>query len=294
MATHDAGALMDAHQSVATTSTRDRRAITTYLLLTLALSAVFWTIIIRAGSLGVDGGIYVLLLMWCPGVAGIASQLLHHRTLRGMGWKWGSTRDQLISYFLPVLYGTVVYGLVWAIGLGVLDTSNLPEGGFGRYLALVASLGFLQSLLSATGEEIGWRGFLVPHLARVTSFRNTSLISGCVWALWHWPLLLFADYNAGTVWWYGLACFSIMVVGLSFAMAWLRLHSGSLWTGAILHATHNLYIQGVFDRITIDNGPTEWIIGEFGIGLAIALVIVGWLFWRHRDRLTRSRPPAAV
>ncbi|MGH7507156.1 MAG: CPBP family glutamic-type intramembrane protease, partial [Longimicrobiales bacterium] len=241
---------------VATVATvaADRRAIVTYLLLTLALSAIFWTIMIRAGTLGVGGGIFVLLLMWCPGVSGLASQLIHHRTLRGLGWHWGSTRDQLISYFLPVLYGGVVYGMVWATGLGVFESARIPAGGMARFLAVVATLGFLQSLLSATGEEIGWRGFLVPHLSRVTSFRNTALISGGVWAVWHWPILLFADYNAGTVWWFGLACFSIMVVGLSFAMAWLRLHSGSLWTGAILHATHNLYIQGVFDRVTVDSG----------------------------------------
>lgn len=275
------------------TVANDRRAIVTYLLLTLALSAVFWTIMIRAGTLRVGGGVYVLLLMWCPGVAGITTQLIHHRTLRGLGWKWGSTRDQLISYFLPVLYGGVVYGLVWATALGVFDAGQVPAGGMGRFLAVIATIGFLQSLLSATGEEIGWRGFLVPHLSRVTSFRNTGLISGGIWAFWHWPILLFADYNAGTIWWYGLACFSIMVVGLSFAMAWLRLHSGSLWTGAILHATHNLYIQGVFDRVTVDSGPTEWIIGEFGIGLALALVIVGWMFWRYRYHVTPAPLPAS-
>jgi CAAX protease family protein len=124
----------------------------------------------------------------------------------------------------------------------------------------------------------------VPHLARVTSFRNTALISGIVWSVWHWPLLLFADYNAGTAAWFGVACFSAMVIGISFTMAWLRLHSGSLWTGAILHAAHNLWIQSVFDRLTGDTGPTEWIIGEFGIGLAVVLPIIGWIAWRFRDR----------
>ena len=268
---------------------RDRSAIRTYLLLTLALSSVFWIVMIRAGTLGLGGGLYVLLLMWCPGVAGIATMLIHHRTMRGMGWRWGSTRDQLVSYSLPILYGGVVYGMVWATGLGRLDGQ---QGGV-RFLALAATLGFVQSMISSTGEEIGWRGVLVPHLSRVTSFRNTGLVSGAVWAVWHWPILLFADYNAGTTWWYGLACFSIMVVGLSFVMAWLRLHSGSLWTGAILHATHNLYIQGVFDRRTVDTGPTEWIIGEFGIGLALALAAAGWVAWRYRDRVGPAPRPAA-
>jgi membrane protease YdiL (CAAX protease family) len=260
--------------------TDDRRAIKTYLLLVLTLSAVFWILIIRAGTLEANGGLYVALLMWCPGVAGLATQWICHGTLRGLGWRWGSTRDQLISYLLPVLYGGLVYGLVWITGLGSFDESQLPAGGLARFLGSVVTAGFVQSLIFATGEEIGWRGFLVPHLSRVTSFRNTALISGAIWSIWHWPVLLFADYNAGTAAWFALACFTIMVIGISFVMAWLRLHSGSLWTGAILHATHNLWIQGVFDRVTGDTGPTEWIIGEFGIGLAIALAILGWLAWR--------------
>jgi membrane protease YdiL (CAAX protease family) len=285
---------MDTAEAGTAGTSKDRRAIATYLGLTVALSAIFWTIMIRAGTLAVGGGFYVLLLMWCPGVAGMATQLIHYRTLRGLGWRWGSTRDQLIAYILPVLYGGVVYGLVWVAGLGAFNQGEIPEGGLVRFLAMVATLGFVQSMLSATGEEIGWRGFLVPHLARVTNFRNTSLISGIIWSMWHWPLLLFADYNAGTPAWFSLLCFSAMVIGISFAMAWLRLHSGSLWTGAILHATHNLWIQGVFDRFTGDTGPVEWITGEFGGGLAIAIVLVGWIAWRHRSRVTTATAAPAA
>jgi membrane protease YdiL (CAAX protease family) len=39
-------------------------------------------------------------------------------------------------------------------------------------------VGSLQSVLSATGEELGWRGFLVPTLAKTMSFRQTSIVSG--------------------------------------------------------------------------------------------------------------------
>ena len=96
------------------------------------------------------------------------------------------------------------------------------------------------------------RGFLVPELAKATSFTKLSLISGVIWAAWHSPILLFADYNAGTNRWYALACFSVMVVSISFVFAWMRLKSGSLWTGAILHASHNLFVQGVFDQLMRD------------------------------------------
>jgi uncharacterized protein len=41
-----------------------RAALTTFLVLTFALSAIFWWLIIDAGSLGAQGGLYVLALMW--------------------------------------------------------------------------------------------------------------------------------------------------------------------------------------------------------------------------------------
>jgi membrane protease YdiL (CAAX protease family) len=152
-------------------------------------------------------------------------------------------------------------------------------------------LGSLQSLLSATGEELGWRGFLVPTLARTMSFGRTALVSGAIWAAWHVPLIVFADYNAGTATWYAVLCFVAMVVSLSVPLAWLRLRSGSVWPAAILHATHNLFVQGFFDRVTVDTGPTRWLTSEFGAALAVAVGATAWVFWRARGAaLSRDEP----
>ncbi len=145
----------------------------------------------------------------------------------------------------------------------------------------------VRSCSTALGEEIGWRGFLVPELASHTNFTATALISGAIWACWHWPILLFADYNSGTPAWYGLTCFTVMVLGMSFIFAWMRLKSGSLWTGVLLHASHNQFIQGFFDPITADTGRTKYIIGEFGAGLAIAAIAFGAYFWTRRNELPR-------
>jgi membrane protease YdiL (CAAX protease family) len=76
-----------------------------------------------------------------------------------------------------------------------------------------------------------------------------------------------------------------MVIGISFAFAWLRLKSGSLWTAVLLHASHNLFIQGIFTPLTQDSGPTMYWIDEFGIGLALGAVVVAYLFWRRRNEL---------
>ena len=256
-----------------------RRKVWTYLALTLVFSSIFYALIISAGSLAVHGGLYVLALMWSPGVAALLTRLVHQRNLRGEGWGWGGTRWQLLAYFLPLAYATIAYGAVWLLRLGGV-------GPFGSSLLLFAAIGTAQSCLSALGEELGWRGLLVPELAKLTDFTRTSLLSGAIWALWHMPLILFADYNSGTPKAYAVICFAVMVVGISFPFAWLRLRSGSVWTGMFLHASHNLWIQNFFDRVTIDTGRTRWFTTEFGAALAVVAVAVALVFWRLQKPLS--------
>ena len=98
------------------------------------------------------------------------------------------------------------------------------------------------------------------------------------------PLIIFADYNGGTPTWYSIACFAVMVVGISFPLAWLRLRSGSVWPAAIFHASHNLFIQGFFDTVTVDTGVTKYLLSEFGAVLALAAAITGVIFWRMDRR----------
>ena len=220
--------------------------------------------------------------MWVPGVSGIITQLIYERTLRGMGWKLGKAKYLLIAYFLPVLYCLVVYGITWISGLGGVPdpefiseitktygiTSTNPTIVILIFSGVASIVGLFGSLLSATGEEIGWRGVFVPELAKITTFPKVALISGAVWAVWHMPAIFFADYNmAGIPKLYAGIMFTIMVLGISFAFAWLRLKSGSLWTAAILHASHNLFVQAIFTPLTLQKKITPYIIDEFGIGL---------------------------
>jgi len=265
-----------------------KKEVGTFLGFTFGLSAIFWALIISAGSLGVHGGIYVLALMWCPGVSALITRLIYQHNVRGEGWGLGQPRWLVLAYVLPIVYATVVYGLVWLTGLGGVDLSR-----FKTPVLTFVLVGSLQSLVSATGEELGWRGFLVPMLRRSKSFEQTALISGITWAGWHFPLIIGADYNGGTPPWYSVLCFAVMVVAMGFPFAWLRLRSGSVWPAAILHASHNLFVQAFFDRVTVDTGPTRWLTGEFGAGLALAFIAVGWIFWRARASVAMPNNPDA-
>jgi hypothetical protein len=131
-----------------------RAPLATFLGLTFALSAVFWRLIIAAGTLNAHGGRYVLALMWCPGVSALLTRLAFQRNVRGQGWGWCGTRWAALAYLLPVAYATAAYGAVWLTGLGGLDLTRFRTG-----VVPFVVVGSLQSLLSATGEELGWRGY---------------------------------------------------------------------------------------------------------------------------------------
>ncbi|MDQ2766654.1 MAG: CPBP family intramembrane metalloprotease [Gemmatimonadota bacterium] len=284
-----------------TASPRLTRELTTFLLLTFGLSSIFYVLFARAKTLGAGGGLYVPMLMWCPGTAALLTRLLFQRNLRGEGWTWGPTRYEIAGYALPIAYAACAYGAVWIFDFGGVDLSRFHTSA-ARFLVV----GFAVGLAFALGEELGWRGFLVPKLAERFSFAQTAIISGIIWSSWHVPLIIFADYNGGTPTWFSIACFAVMVVGISFPLAWLRLRSGSVWPAAILHASHNLFIQGFFDRVTVDTGVTKYLLSEFGAVLALAAAITGVLYWRndrkqsvsarassHAPDLAREPAPAA-
>lgn len=279
-----------------------RRQVGTYLFFVLLFSSVFYFLIITAHHLDAAGGMYVSGIMWCPALAAFATLKLNRRSLADLGWKWPATKYALMSWYVPLVYAGIAYAIVWIAGWGAFPNRAFvtslgtrmglhisPALATILYVLLVGSFGMVGSLSRALGEEIGWRGFLVPELAKTTNFTTTALISGIVWAIWHYPVLIFADYNAGTPTWYALSCFTVMVVSIAFVFAWLRLKSGSLWTGALLHASHNLYVQAIFTRLTGDTGKTAWYIDEFGAVLPAVAVCVAIYFWTRRGELPTVR-----
>jgi membrane protease YdiL (CAAX protease family) len=135
-------------------------------------------------------------------------------------------------------------------------------------------------MVSVVGEEIGWRGVLVPQLARINTFARTSLIAGIIWGIWHIPLIITGDYSSGAPTWFAITVFMVLVVGMNFAFSWVRLASGSIWTAVVMHAVHNSFIQSGLDKITVDTGSTEYFTTEFGAALAVMGIIVAVIFWR--------------
>ena len=276
-----------------------------FYTLTMLLSSIFNAFVLHAGKMDAGNMLYVTGAMWSPALAAFATKALFGESIREMPWGFGQSKYVWLGYFIPIAYAVPVYLGVWFTGLGGFADSSFirtTAESFGwtnfspgltltLFLLLTATLGLVGKTSRALGEEIGWRGFLVPELSKVVGFTGIALISGAMWAIYHFPVLIFADYNAGTPVWFGLGCFTIGVIAESFIYAWLTLRSGSLWPAALLHGSHNLWVQSILTPLTRDTGPTEYIIDEFGIGLVITAVVAAIICWTKRRDLP-SRIPA--
>jgi membrane protease YdiL (CAAX protease family) len=276
-----------------------RRAIGVYLLFTGAVSSLFYFLIIKSAGTNAAGGAFTTGLMWSPAIGALLASRYLGRPVANLGWQWGQTRYQVISYLIPLGYSTLTYSIAWLTGIATINPAQTADAftkyfglgplprlvGIGLYFLVVATTGVIQNCATTLGEEIGWRGFLVPELAKRYSFTATAILSGAIWALWHVPIIVFAGYNAGTGW-YGLAVASANMIGLSFVLAWLRLKSGSLWTAVILHASNNRFIQHFFDPMTVNGGRTPYILGEFGIGFTVVVAVLAAYFWMRRAEVS--------
>ena len=282
-------------------NTRSWKKIACFYALTMLFSGVFGAFVLRAGQMAAGNMLYVTGAMWSPALAAFATKGIFGESIRELPWKWGNARYAWLGYAIPILYTVPVYVIVWLSGLGAFNVAFLQKTAaeFGwknfppsitltLFVLITATIGLIPKLSRALGEEIGWRGFLVPELAKVVSFPKVALISGLMWAAYHYPVLLFADYNGGGPRWYSLICFTVMVVAGSFILAWLVLRAQSLWPAAIFHASHNLFVQSICTPLTRDTGPTKYIIDEFGIGLVITSIIGAVIVYLLARRSTEA------
>lgn len=271
------------------------RPVLIFVGLTAALAAIAYYFVIEHGL----RRYYVAFLMWTPGLAVFAGARLGFITLNKLGWRWPSGRWIILAYLLPVLYGLIAYAIIWGGGFGgLLDAKFIQEVSYflgldgwseGATIAfgivMFGTVGMIWHMATALGEEIGWRGYLTPALLKVWSFPLVSLAVGLLWATWHVPIIFFTSYNAGpSALEVQMVNYTVMTIGLSFIMTYLRLRSESLWPAVVMHAAHNIYVLTIMQPMTIQYRETWRYASEFGFVLPVVILLFGLMFWRKAVR----------
>ena len=276
-----------------------------FLVFLCIFSAIAYALIVThsAGSLALSR-----LMMWCPGLAALCTCLVLRIPFGTLGWRWPDRRFLLLAYFRPLIFVTPVYVLTWlcvrnSFAWKGFETTMAGKYGLERWPALGTlgvglSILFTGTVLGATiwtlGEELGWRGFLFPRFYEELGFRKACFLTGLLWAVWHYPMVLRAEDKFGTHVGYAIACFTVMMVAIAYIMGYLRAHSDSIWPCVLLHAAFDTFVQDLFDPLTAPTGRAKYITTEFGFGIAAALVVAAVLINRNDRREEESLRRTAV
>jgi uncharacterized protein len=140
-------------------------------------------------------------------------------------WRFGPVYYLVALLLMPAL--AIVSTQVQAILVGAL---TWPDPA-------LLTMALVWPVLAALGEEIGWRGLLLPRLERRMGLLPAAIVVGLIWGLWHLP----PDYIAlkGYGDWFWLAFLingPLILTGHSIIMAWLwRRTQGSLLVAVLYH-----------------------------------------------------------
>ena len=119
---------------------------------------------------------------------------------------------------------------------GIVEASDVRDTlAWSTWLAvplLMLSTGLLGGPLF---EEVGWRGFLVPHLQRRHPALWSTAAIGSVWATWHLPLLITEPSGQRPPF-----PFTVWVIAQAILLTWLYNTSrGSVLIAIVFHTAAN-------------------------------------------------------
>lgn len=243
-----------------------KNAIVLFLIMTFILSGICYYLRITGGTTAVEVS---HLLVFCPAFAAFIVHFAYYHKEKSLGWNKCSLKFVAAGAIIPAVYLGLSYGVYWIAIRGSFS---------GRIYADPISLLLLvpSCLLTAAGEEIGWRGFLLPQMAKTWGFRAAVLFGGLIWAVWHYPLILSGRYLAGTPVWHQLPMFTIEILAMTAILGILRLKSNSIWPAILLHASHNYFDQNIFAPLT-NGGCSRYFAGETGIITAVITCVIAIL-----------------
>lgn len=231
-----------------------RRPLASFMVLAFGLT---WSFLI-ADALGARGIIPFRLTLSGPGLA-LALLMSYGPTIAalvvaGATQGWAGVRG-LVGALLrwrvgPRWYAMALGGPAALFYLAARLSEQL--GSVPRPLPAqgwaVLAAGLVGSLVHgvANGEELGWRGYMLPQLLRRQRALSASLVLGAIWFAFHVPIMFVPNSIAGGQSFATALPFFVGVLATSVLMTWLyRRTGGSVLLTTLLHGAANVW-PGLF------------------------------------------------
>jgi len=212
----------------------------------------------------------------------IAGRYIFRDGFASAGWRRGKLKHYLTVVGLIVLLW--VFPTLIRIVVGTLEPGDLDRTKIVWLLVLP-----LVTLIPGFGEEFGWRGYMLPHLAHSLSARKAVALHAVIWWAWHLPVLVDTGIQAGVA---GageasipvglsvaVSVVAVVIIGaipsilhgIVFGYIWLRSHS--LAVATVYHAAYD----GVRDSLGMVVGFPSMV----GLWVNVLLTILGIAFlWK--------------
>lgn len=230
------------------------------------------------------------MLLWLvlPALTGFAL-----RALGGDGWRDAGFKPAFGAHLGGYLLALVLFPACLVIVLGIgLALGWVTLGVGGSALLAVVAAAFLPSLVKNLFEEFAWRGYLTPrlHALGIPALWGYALVT-LIWFSWHVPYYLFfldgtmlARYTS-----LGMAPFFVLgFIGMlpaSVVYGELRLTTGSVWPGILLHTVGNALVPAIVLEGFVRVAPvgSAWVApGGESLGMALLFAGLGILMLRRR------------
>ncbi|HWK77093.1 CPBP family intramembrane glutamic endopeptidase [Microbacterium sp.] len=179
------------------------------------------------------------------------------------------------SVAVAALFGWVQLDLVHFSGYADVLAEVAPAGApvppaglaILSQLVLIPIAATTVNAVVAFGEELGWRGFLVPALRPLGTWPSL-LLSGAIWGVWHAPIILLG-YNFARFDLTGVLFMTAGCIAWGILLGWLRLRSASVWPAVFAHGMMNA--SAALITLLYASGTT------FDMAVAGPLGVAGWI-----------------
>lgn len=269
----------------------------------LCIFAAFAAAFLAAGSIcywQTGDTLALTVLMFTPAVSVLLTTLL-----AGAGWKellanfhlkprLRQNKGRYLGVWLltPVVayLGAAVYFLLFPQQFTLQSALAVESGMQGTdYIAFLATMiplavlvNPLMGLPQCLGEELAWRGWLLPKLTERFGQLRAVLLTGLIWGLWHAPVVAMG-YNYGEG--HPLANVAAMVLFclvLGVIQGFLFWRTDSIWGPVLFHAAVNgIDLWKPTDLFM--NSPANLFVGPNLVGIVGGLGFVLLVIWCLRQ-----------
>lgn len=206
------------------------------------------------------------------------------------GWNWGRP----VHYILVFLFALFLWLIPSLLELQWGFQKPIQEMHTGSLLLLFL-FNFTRTLIPAFGEEFGWRGYLLPHLARRMTARKALLLYAFIWWLWHLPTLFGMGLHSADI--QGNDTTRIMLTlaisilpsmchAIIFAYIWAR--TKSLAVAVVYHAAFDEVRDTLQQYVALDANIQMW-------QMSVIIFVGALLLWKADwKKLLLTRPGTTI